>query len=75
MENTYETSDLALAAFLKIKGLRLLKIVKESSGKFLFSFQNPGHTEDLAIEFTNSEFANYDSALRSLKKAMNSRAK
>ena len=75
MEKVYETSDLSLAAFLKIKKIKLLKVSKETTGRFMFIFEDPGSAEDLAIEFTNSEFAVYDSALRSLKKAMNSRQK
>jgi hypothetical protein len=75
MNNTFETSDLSLAAFLKVKNFKLLKVSKESSGRFLFTFEDTGNAEELAIEFTNSEFASYDSALRALKKAANSRAK
>jgi len=73
--NTYTTSDLSLAAFLRLRGVKLINAIKAGTGKFSFEFPDPEQCEMLAIEFANSEFAAYDANLRSLKKAVNSRQK
>jgi hypothetical protein len=70
MENKsliYETSDIALAAYLKLKGLVLLKCERDK--KFCFVFDDPENkAEELAIEFINSDMRRYDDEIRSLKK-------
>jgi len=73
--NIYKTSDLSLAAFLKLRGVKLLKACKEISGKFSFEFEDNGMCDQYAIDFANSEFSSYDANLRALKKAINSRTK
>jgi hypothetical protein len=72
---TYETSDLSLAAFLKLRGMKLVNATKAGSGRFQFTFEDDGRAASLVIDFTNSEFSAYDANLRALKKAVNSRAK
>ncbi len=72
---TYVTSDLSLAAFLKLRGLKLVNASKTPGGKFEFVFEDNGTADSLSIDFTNSEFAVYDANLRALKKALNSRVK
>ena len=38
---TYETSDLAIAAYLMLKGFNLLDAGRHPSGKFKFVFEDP----------------------------------
>jgi len=68
---TYSTSDLALAAFMKLRGRKLVSAGKSASGKFRFDFQDDDEAcLSLAIEFVNGEFSAYDAHVRSLKKAL-----
>lgn len=53
----YNTCDLALAAYLKVRGLRLLEIVPAKSGRADFSFQNSDETQDLVLRFLNGDGA------------------
>jgi hypothetical protein len=67
--NEYVTSDLSLAAFLLMKGLKLKSASRGQGGKFIFSFDDPaGNGDKLAVEFVNSEFCEYDNHVRNLKK-------
>tara|TARA_A100001515_G_scaffold18315_1_gene13366 strand:- start:206 stop:427 length:222 start_codon:yes stop_codon:yes gene_type:complete len=70
----YQTSDLSLAGFLLLRGLKLIKAEKERSGKFLFLFDDPeDKCKQLALEFLNSEFSEYDNHVRNLKKIIYSK--
>lgn len=67
----YETSDLALAGYLTLKGLKLLSAQKTSTGRFRFVIDDSdGRAESLAIDFFSSEFSEYDNKIRSLKKLL-----
>lgn len=67
---TYSTSDIALAAYLKLSGLRLVECGRDGP-KFRFVFEDPdGEGEALALEFVNSDFRRYDDEIRSLKKIL-----
>lgn len=69
--NTYSTSDLALAAFLKMRDKKLISAGKSHVGKFVFEFEDEGSTcQALSLEFVNGEFSAYDSQVRALKKAL-----
>jgi hypothetical protein len=69
---TYTTSDIALAAYLKLKGLRLTECGR--GDKFNFVFEDPdSQAESLAIEFVNSDMRKYDDEVRSLKKIIYSK--
>jgi len=71
-EQTYKTSDIALAAYLKLKGLKLVQCSRD--GKFQFVFEDPeNQAEDLALEFVNSDIRKYDDEIRSLKKVIYSK--
>ena len=66
----YRTSDLALAAFLVMRGLPLISALR-ISGKFEFVFDDAdqkGHM--LSIDFVNSEFSKFDNHVRTLKKIL-----
>lgn len=67
---TYSTSDLALAAFLKMKGRKLITANRALAGRFNFEFEDDGTCPTLALEFVNGEFSTYDSQVRALKKAL-----
>jgi hypothetical protein len=71
---TYTTSELALAAFLKMRGVRLISAGKTQTGKFEFVFDNKkGDCESYFVEFLNGEFSVFDAQLKSLKKMIYSR--
>jgi len=67
----YKTSDLSIAAFLMMKGMKLLNAYRTSNGQFMFEFDDPtSEGPKFAIEFTNSESAVYDNHVRNLKKIL-----
>jgi len=66
---TYITSDLALAGFLMMRGLKLLDASRISGGRFNFVFDDPNSEgTSLAVEYVNSEFCKFDNHVRNLKK-------
>jgi len=67
----YKTSDLSIAAYLMMKGMKLLNAYRTSNGQFMFEFDDPtAEGPKFAIEFTNSESAVYDNHVRNLKKIL-----
>ena len=70
--NTYSTSDIALAAYLKLQGLILIQC--DRGDKFNFVFEDPDNVaENLALAFVNSDMRRYDDEMRSLKKIIYSK--
>jgi len=68
--NQYTTSDLPLAAFLMMRGLKLVSAGR-SGNKFEFILEDPDNLgNSLTIEYINSEFGKFDTYLRSLKKML-----
>lgn len=66
MNTNFKTSNIALAAYLKLKGLRLTECSRDD--KFCFVFEDPdGVAKELEIEFVNSDMRKYDDEMRSLK--------
>lgn len=62
------TKDLALAAYLKMKGLPIVRAARRGRD-FEFTFRDPEDRWDpLTIEFVNSECNRYDDSMRTLKK-------
>ena len=62
------TKDLALAAYLKMKGIPIVRATRRGRD-FEFTFRDPdGLWDSLTIEFVNSECSRYDDSMRSLKK-------
>jgi len=69
--NTFHTSDLSLAAYLSMVGLKIIKSEKDQFNKFNFIFEDPNsEAPNLAVIFLNSEFVKYDNSLRNLKKML-----
>ncbi len=67
----FKTSDLSIAAYLMMKGMKLANAFRGPNGQFMFEFDDPdnkGH--QFSIEFTNSESAVYDNHVRNLKKIL-----
>ena len=67
---TYTTSDLGIAAYLKLKGVRLLECKRVDTGRFHFVFEDPDGCQLLALEFLESDFCKYDNITRNLKKLL-----
>ncbi len=69
MSTVFETSDLSFAAFLCMRGFRLLTATREQSGRFRFVFEDPdGKASGMLTQFLSSEFPIFDNFLRVLKK-------
>lgn len=73
------TRDLALAAFMMMKGLAIKKAERRNGGgraSFSFTIHDPnGLFDSLAIDFANSESQRFDSCVRTVKKLMNRNGK
>ena len=69
--NQYETSDLALAAYLTFKGLKLVSAKRLASGRFQFILDDPdGNADMISLEYFSSDFCKFDNQVRSLKKLL-----
>ena len=67
----YLTHDIALAAFLMMKGLSLKDAYVNSGGVYVFEFENAAqNARSLAIEFLNSECSKFDNQMRNLRKIL-----
>lgn len=65
----FATSDLALSAYLKMKGIELLRVDRSDPNRAVFYFDDMAETiEGLVFEFVNSDFRKYDAEIRALKK-------
>jgi len=66
----FQTSDISLAAFLIMKGKKLVSVSRER-GKFEFIFEPFTLDEgDLEQVYVRSEFPQYDAAMRQLKRKL-----
>ncbi|HAO26087.1 MAG TPA: hypothetical protein DCQ49_13585 [Methylophaga sp.] len=67
----YETNDLALAAYLLIRGFALKDAFVSKSGIYVFRFNDVnGKIPQVAIEFINSDCARFDAQIKNLKKIL-----
>ena len=67
----YITSDIAISAYLMLKGLKLLSASRESTGKFRFEFlDSESKAHGLAVEYIGSEMCTFDTHLKNLKKLL-----
>jgi len=65
----YETSDLAIAAYLMLKDYNLVDAGRYPSGKFKFVFDDPNDDARLrAVEFLSSDCCKFDTHIKNLKK-------
>lgn len=67
----YSTSDIGIAAYLQLKGLKLKECKRQENGKFHFSFDDPQQIcQSLSLEFLESDFCKFDNNVRNLKKIL-----
>ena len=67
----YNTSDIGIAAFLQLRGLKLKECKRLENGKFFFLFEDPkSECQNLSLEFLDSEFCKFDNNVRNLKKVL-----
>ena len=65
---TFETSDIGIAAFIMMMGLRLQSATRGTSGRFLFIFDDPNDMgRSYAVDYVNSESARFDANMKNLK--------
>ena len=65
---TFKTSDIAIAAYLMMKEMKLIDARRLNNGRFHFEFDDPsGKGNTYAIEYVNSESAKFDSHIKNLK--------
>lgn len=65
---TFKTSDIAIAAYLMMKGMKLVDARRLNNGRFHFEFDDPSNEGNkFAIEYVNSESAKFDSHIKNLK--------
>lgn len=65
---SFITSDIAIAAYLMMKGMKIIDARREKGGKFYFEFDDVnGEGDKYAIEYVNSESAKFDSHVKNLK--------
>jgi hypothetical protein len=67
----FETSDIAIASYVMMKGLRLIKAERERTGRFKFVFDDPDSLgSSYAVEYVNSESAKFDAHMKNLKNVL-----
>ena len=68
---TFTTSDIGIAAYLRLKGVKLLKCKRLDSGKFYFEFEDKDSScQSMSLEFLESDFCKFDNIVRNLKKVL-----
>lgn len=69
MKNTYSTSDIGIAAYVMMRGLKLISASRaKNSGRFEFVFEDPSNQGlVLSVEYANSESAKFDAHIKNLK--------
>ena len=71
MINKFVTSDIAHAAYLMLKGLKLLSATRETDGRFKIEFDDSNKAaKSLVMEYVTSEFSAFDNHLKNLKKLL-----
>ena len=72
-EHVFETTDLALAAFCKSKGLVLADLRKNDRGIVTFVFKDENNlSKTLMIEYLNSDERSFHESLKALKRLASS---
>ena len=64
----FETSDIAIASYVMMRGLKLLKASRDARGRFFFKFEDPNDEGSIyAVDYVNSESARFDAIMKNLK--------
>ena len=72
-DHIFETTDLALAAFCKSKGLVLVDLRKNDRGIVTFVFKDENNlSKSLMIEYLNSDERSFHESLKALKRLASS---
>ena len=67
----YSTSDIGIAAYLQLRGVKLKECKRLDTGKFHFLFDDPEQKcQALSLEFLDSDFCRFDNNVRNLKKIL-----
>lgn len=63
-----KTTELALAAYLQVKGYKIKEIKSDGNGQAVFIFENTPELQQDIVGYSNSEFARFEASLRALRK-------
>ena len=67
----FTTSDIGIAAFLQLRGVKLVECRRLETGKFHFAFEDSEQKcQMLSLEFLDSDFCKFDNNVRNLKKIL-----
>jgi hypothetical protein len=76
MNNVFITNDLSVAAYLLVKGYKILVAEKEQSGKFRFEIEDhDGEAARVSLQFLHSECFSYDGCVRMLRSMLHVESK
>ena len=65
---TFETSDIGIAAYVMMRGLKLLSAKRGHRGRFNFVFEDSSDLgRNYAVDYVNSESAKFDAHIKNLK--------
>jgi len=65
----FETSDMAIAAFLMLKSLSLQSVLKPTKGPYRFIFSDPsGLAKKYVLEFASSDICKFDAHMKYLRR-------
>jgi len=65
---TFETSDIGIAAYVMMRGLKLCKANRGSNGRFNFVVDDKNNLgSTFALDYVNSETAKFDAHMKNLK--------
>jgi len=64
----FQTSDIGIAAYVMMKGLKLKDATRGHNGRFSFVFEDPHDLgKKYAVDYVNSESAKFDANMKNLK--------
>ena len=67
---TYETSDIAMTAYLVMRGVELISVSK-TANKFRYVFDNCSDlVSKFEAEYLSSDYPRYDAAMRQIKRRL-----
>ena len=70
-KQNYITSDIGIAAYLQLIGIKLIKCTRLENGKFYFEFEDEDQVCKMkSLEFLGSDFCKFDNIVRNLKKIL-----
>ena len=65
---TFETSDIGIAAYVMMRGLKLKSATRNHTGRFNFIFLDVNDKgKSYAVDYVNSESARFDANMKNLK--------